>query len=579
MNIVFPRIGSGSGSRWIGAIGKTYRVGSATLSIRHSSMQIEQRSRRIDQRSMEQNITYKKFKGDHHAYVLLQPLKLHPNQEKVRQSIHSAMKMKQIKVKEWSALNNFVDAVICQDELRIKLTLKEILLDLGWEQQDLFFMKGRTSKDPLFMQISAESEDLILRIVGIVLAIRQNKIHSICNPLFVRYYQLGLHSHSEQLLTIAGGMKNLPIDCRNNVISTRLKCKQYKDYYEVFEEYRQYRNWCLKEKIQDPFENGWLRIIYRLTKANVSDTEITPTIPIELTSEIFKDRDKFGVFHPDEPFMLECFFLDHYIKNIARSDSFDLEWLSYLQRVVISIHKGLVDRHGKELKRDPVVFSSLLNAYGYAKMPAQAFEIWDRMISFNVELDSACFSVMFDVCGMSGQLSVGRKVLKSIKNSERALELMNKNVWDSWLECLCRCDAVEEAVTSALSAMEAALRKREELKPHDTKHTGTSKKFYAIYAIRSELEGKNNENHRRYISSDQNGGKQTDQARRFSSKGLSDCRPDASTFTMLLRFARSRQNKLKSEVHGEILWRLNQSYPDLLPFIKAYLIVSPSRHR
>lgn len=55
-----------------------------------------------------------------------------------------------------------------------------------------------------------------------------------------------------------------------------------------------------------------------------------------------------------------------------------------------------------------------------------------------------------------------KKIFAWIQHSERSLELTDKNVWDSWLECLCRCGELQEAMHYTFNDMEPALRKRAE---------------------------------------------------------------------------------------------------------------------
>lgn len=171
-----------------------------------------------------------------------------------------------------------------------------------------------------------------------------------------------------------------------------------------------------------------------------------------------------------------------------------------------------------------------------------------------------------------------KKIFAWIQHSERSLELADKNVWDSWLECLCRCGELQEAMHYTFNDMEPALRKRAEVLKYNRSST-TSKHIY-YETIKSELTRRNNNEHAEKQKYSSGFTEEPQQLKRYSSKGLSTYGLDVKTFNLLLGFAHSKVNNnsygfTQPGLHAEIIHRLHIDYSELLPFINPTCLIAP----
>lgn len=176
----------------------------------------------------------RKYKGSFYADILSGKPELDIHQQKLRQTIHSALQTERIDVHEWPALQDFIIRSIIQDSEGIMASLREMMLDLGYEHQ-YFAGEGFYATDPLLIQMSSESESSILRILRVMSKVLPVLPQSIPQCLFYRYYQFGAQSSSEHLLDIVGGMESLTNRTRADLLGARLKGKKYRDYWEVYE--------------------------------------------------------------------------------------------------------------------------------------------------------------------------------------------------------------------------------------------------------------------------------------------------------------------------------------------------------
>lgn len=519
-----------------------------------------------------------KYNGTFHVAIFSGQPELNVQQQKLRQSVYSALQMERIDIHDWPALQNFVDRIIVQDRTRAVEACREMWLDLGNKHQQ-FFARGSYSEDALFIQMSPESESSILQIYRVISKmLPQMMPPKVTELLFERYYLFGLHSHSEQLLDIIGGVDSLTSMNRLKLLSIRLRSRRFRDYWEAFQEYRLVRDWCLERGIRDIFPSeNWFRVCYNLTRVSIYNTESTPSIPIEITAELLTDFDNLA--QSDEHIRLKLInlFLNHYGK--MSSKSVDSRWLLHHQQIIVSLHEGLVERYGDDLNGDVITLTSLLEAYGRAEMPDSAIEIWNKMVNLNVQIDSATISTIFDICGLRGRLSDASKIFEWLQHGERFLELMEKNAWDSWLECLCRCGALREAMDYTFQFMEPQLRERA-LKFKDTGATRISTSPKQIYyrKLESEMMRKDVHEHPGKQEFPLESAIQSQQLRKYSSKGLSTIAPDATTFNLLLSFSHSKRysssyGSANPELHAEILQRLHQDYLQLVPFIRDDYII------
>lgn len=537
------RIITGSLTRSIGAARWTLKPQSQWGSVRQSSNKptpVSTREKVISRPTIVASKGNKQSKFRHSPPLELP--KLDGHQEKVRQIVHSALRRDRIEVEKWPSLERFVDASIVQDVVAVKGCLRGICSDLAKKDQTTSLLEGVEKLDPLYVQLSTESEETILQIVHKLSSTFSDVPGSVFDTLFARYYGVGLLSYAERLSDIIGGSGYPIVKHRANLLCIKLKCKQYKDYWEAFEEYQLVRDWCLKRDIKDIFVvKDWFRIIYNLTKAEIQDTINTPSLPIEITFELLDDHNKYVQIENSNLYLkLQCLFLDHYAKKA--SQALGPEWVLYHQQIIVGMHEALVERYGVDLKGNVAVFTSLLEAYGRVGLPQSAMEVWNRMITSDVGVNSIALSVIFDNCGRLNRLSDARRIFAWLEHSERVDELMDKNVWHSWLECLCRCGALREALHYAFDLMEPALRKRAEVL-QDQKRI--SRSFNTI------------------------------------SDGLFMNQPDVKTFNLLLSFSRSRRNRdsygsREPAIHAEIVRRINEDYPNVSPYIPNHLFTLQS---
>ncbi|PWN36958.1 uncharacterized protein FA14DRAFT_187102 [Meira miltonrushii] len=470
-------------------------------------------------------------------------------------------------------LQNFVDRAIVQDGIRASHSLREMWLDLGYEHQQ-FFTHGSFATDPLFIQMSPESESSILQVYRIVSKVLPVIPRGVTELLFERYYLFGLHSYSEQLLDIVGGLDSLTSISRSQLLGTRLKCRRFRDYWEAFAEYKKMRDWCLERGIREIFPSGkWFRIFYNLIKVDIYDIESTLSLPVEIFEELMTDYDNLAQAEEHIRLRMITLALNHYGKSASKAVG--SKWRMYHQQVVLTIHEGLVKRYGDDLNGNVIAFTSLLEAYGRAGLFNSAIEIWNQMVNSNVEIDAATLATIFDICGLNGRLPDAIKIFEWLQHGERFLELMEKNIWDSWLECLCRCGALQEAKGFTFRLMEPKLRERAEMyKNAETMRAATRTKNMYYKRIESELTKESDLKH----PDKQDIVFQSQQLRKYSSKGLSTYAPDAKTFTLLLGFSHVKHKHdsygfTHPELHTELLQRLYQDYPDLVPFINKQVLV------
>ncbi|PWN36906.1 uncharacterized protein FA14DRAFT_152328 [Meira miltonrushii] len=514
-----------------------------------------------------------RYKGNFKVATFSGQPELNSYQQKLRQSVHSALQKERIDVHEWPALQDFIVRSIIRDKNRAMYSLKEMLLDLGYEHQH-FFTHGSFATDPLFIQMSPESESSILQIYRIVSKVLPELPRIVAQLLFERYYVFGLHSYSEQLLDIVEGLDSLTSMNRSQLLSTRLRCRRFRDYWEAFAEYRKMRDWCLERGIREIFPSDeWFRVLYNLIRVDIYDTESTPSLPVEILEELMTDYDNLAQEKEHRRLTMVTLALNHYGKSASKAVG--SKWRMYHQQVITIIHEGLVKRYGDDLNGDVAIFNSLLEAYGRAGLFNSAIEIWNQMVNSNVEISAATLAIIFDHCGLNGRLSDAIKIFESLQHGERFLELMEKNIWDSWLECLCRCGALQEAIDFTFHLMEPKLRERAEVyKNTETMRTVTTTKERYYKRIESEL---TKESDLKYPDK-QDLEFQSQQLRKYSSKGLSIYAPDAKTFKLLLGFSHVKHKQdsygfTQPELHAELLQRLHQDYPNLVPFIEDRLLV------
>jgi pentatricopeptide repeat protein len=100
---------------------------------------------------------------------------------------------------------------------------------------------------------------------------------------------------------------------------------------------------------------------------------------------------------------------------------------------------------------DVPLLNALMDAFARVGAYAESFEVWDELVERRprerqedlVDLYSPSINIYLDACGHSYSLLRARKAWAWA--GKWGLNKDQRN-WEAWLECLCRCGRVEEAV-------------------------------------------------------------------------------------------------------------------------------------
>lgn len=162
-----------------------------------------------------------------------------------------------------------------------------------------------------------------------------------------------------------------------------------------------------------------------MTETKIYDTEITPSLPREVTAELLTDVANLSNLDESKRLFIFITFLDHYAKKGPQAVG--SKWLWYHQQVIVDFHEALVERYGEDLNRDVAVFNSLLNAYGRVELFDSVIQVWNEMLNMNIRIDLVSVSIIFDQCGRRKRLPDAKKIFGWLQHSERFLEVMDQN--------------------------------------------------------------------------------------------------------------------------------------------------------
>jgi pentatricopeptide repeat protein len=108
------------------------------------------------------------------------------------------------------------------------------------------------------------------------------------------------------------------------------------------------------------------------------------------------------------------------------------------------------------LDLDVPLMTALMDAYNQLQAWPETFTMWNEIIGhYRLERESGemdtkekiayrpALSVVLDACGFCGNLARGRKIWDWAEGRDMIRPSWGN--WKSWVECLCRCDEVEEA--------------------------------------------------------------------------------------------------------------------------------------
>ncbi|KAI8459209.1 hypothetical protein BY996DRAFT_4576281, partial [Phakopsora pachyrhizi] len=124
------------------------------------------------------------------------------------------------------------------------------------------------------------------------------------------------------------------------------------------------------------------------------------------------------------------------------------------------------------LEPDSELLHELLKAYSYNGLYPQAWKVWDVLSNekrFRENMKNKSLATIIDLAGYeSEKFGDGRlnpkvvvaweELIKSSSSSSRGVSRwrrckINKNLWDSWIECLCRSKRIEYAIDNVFSNM------------------------------------------------------------------------------------------------------------------------------
>jgi hypothetical protein len=202
-----------------------------------------------------------------------------------------------------------------------------------------------------------------------------------------------------------------------------------------------------------------------------------------------------------------------------------------LRGAIINVHRCLL-QEGEDQRavHNMANITALMNAYNHVGLAQSALEIWQRLLISNSPVAPATVSVVFDTCGFSGLLQEAHRVFAYVSHPTRKIELMDKNVWDSYLECLARCNQLRAAIDLAVHQMPTALQERN-----------------AAMKVRTREEKMGQYDHRDY-------------------------EPDERTFRILLLFAAAKRDARGRErdttIYHDLRKEIKTRFPDLWPVLQ-----------
>ena len=99
---------------------------------------------------------------------------------------------------------------------------------------------------------------------------------------------------------------------------------------------------------------------------------------------------------------------------------------------------------------DAALLNQLMGTYSRLGCFGDAYRVWEMMF-LTGRYDRISVSIMLDACGYAGSLRTAMSVRKKLSKAGFAFDLRN---WNTWVECLCRLDKLEDAVNVVCSEME-----------------------------------------------------------------------------------------------------------------------------
>ncbi|EPQ29146.1 uncharacterized protein PFL1_03433 [Pseudozyma flocculosa PF-1] len=252
--------------------------------------------------------------------------------------------------------------------------------------------------------------------------------------------------------------------------------------------------------------------------------------------------------------------------------------LDYYAKAVPPSAAGVYATHellklDERVEPDLPLINALMNAYNRIGEPGPVVSIWNSLMANRQEVDGATLSVVLDTAGRYGMLRFARQALAAVKRLEaqrwldrqrrasassdeleggvggaplatrrapplrRRPTAINKGAWDAWIECLCRCGRLEEAVELVFGSMPRQL-------VRDARDAGI------------ELEHAPDDEREQDLST--SGAAASSSSSPASSPQLRPIRdaygrivgPDDKTLRVLLKFAAAQRDRQRAKVHS-----------------------------
>ncbi len=181
----------------------------------------------------------------------------------------------------------------------------------------------------------------------------------------------------------------------------------------------------------------------------------SPFVPLNLFLEMVKDMHRAGL-RPDSRIYTA---LLHQYGIQARTMRYLLSTPDALERkgtVRQGLFRAIQDLHTR-IKLDPMIevdiplLNALMNAYNRIGSWYQASKVWEELLDrFPSEDPSTVkdtfgrsISIILDACGYAGMCERARKIWAWARRHDF---LDNPKLWDTYVECLCRCGKFDEAL-------------------------------------------------------------------------------------------------------------------------------------
>ncbi|KAG6901472.1 hypothetical protein C0995_011492 [Termitomyces sp. Mi166 len=98
---------------------------------------------------------------------------------------------------------------------------------------------------------------------------------------------------------------------------------------------------------------------------------------------------------------------------------------------------------------DEQVWNQLMDTYQRLGCFGDAYRVWNTMYIAG-QFDHISVSIIFDACGYAGARNFAKKVFSQLSRDRFSL---NRHNWNTWVECLCRLNQLDEALRTACQDM------------------------------------------------------------------------------------------------------------------------------